>query len=283
MGVSVPGTALGWARASLAANIGIVLTGALVRLTDSGLGCPDWPRCDAERWTTHPELGVHGVIEFGNRLLTYVLIAIAIGTLVKVWGSPSATPATRRLAVALAAGIPFQGVIGGFTVLTDLNPWVVSLHLILSMILIAGGVVLIDQIAARPREQASPRARGMVLVAAVLVAVVVYLGTIVTGSGPHAGDAAAPRNGLDAYLFSHVHAYIAYALLAVTLLCVVLLQGTARRAAVALLAIEAGQAVVGVVQYNLDLPVALVAAHVLGAALLVAAASATTVRALVSR
>ena len=283
MGVTVPGTAAVWARASLGANIGIVLTGALVRLTDSGLGCPSWPKCDAERWTTHPALGVHGVIEFGNRLLTYVLIAIAIGTVAKVWRWPGATSSMRRLAVALTIGIPFQGVIGGITVLTDLNPWIVSLHLILSMGLIAGAAVLIDQIAGRPRAAASSSARRLVVLVAVLAAVVVYLGTIVTGSGPHAGDAAAPRNGLDSYLFSHIHSYAAYALLAATVGCVVVLRGAARRAAWALVAIEVAQAAIGLVQYNLGLPVALVAAHLLGAALLVAAVSTMTVRACVSR
>lgn len=280
MGVSLPGSPLAWARASLVANIGIVLTGGLVRLTDSGLGCPRWPKCDAERWTTHPALGIHGAIEFGNRLLTYVLVAVAVGTLVSVWRWSSSTPTMRRLAVALAAGIPLQGVIGGITVLTELNPWIVALHLILSMGLIAGSAVLIDQVTARPRVA---RASVVVVLTGVLTAVVVYLGTIVTGSGPHAGDAAAPRNGLDTYLFSHLHAYAAYGLLAATVACVGILRGTARRAAWALLAIEVAQAALGLAQYHLGLPIALVAAHLLGAALLVAAASTMTVRALVSR
>lgn len=283
MGVTDHRRPLVWARASLVANIVIVLTGGLVRLTDSGLGCPDWPRCDAERWTTHPALGVHGFIEFGNRLLTYVLIAVAIGTLIAVWKWSGSTRRMRRLAIALAAGIPFQGVIGGLTVLTDLNPWLVSLHLILSMFLIAGSAVLIDQIAPADRPVASGRARAVVVMVVILTAIVVYLGTIVTGSGPHAGDAAAPRNGMNTYLFSHVHAFSAYALVAVTLLCLVVLTGPARRAAGALLAVEVAQAGVGIAQYNLGLPVVLVAAHLLGAALLIAATTTMTVRSLVSR
>ena len=112
---------------------------------------------------------------------------------------------------------------------------------------------------------------------------VVYLGTIVTGSGPHAGDAAAPRNGLDSYVFSHIHGVAAYVLVGATVACVVLLRGPARKAASALLAIEIAQAVIGVAQYNAGLPVALVAAHVLGAALLVAAASTMAVRAVASQ
>jgi cytochrome c oxidase assembly protein subunit 15 len=280
MGVSLRGSPLAWARALLVANIGIVLTGALVRLTDSGLGCPRWPKCDADRWTTHPALGIHGAIEFGNRLLTYVLVAVAVGAVVSAWRWQGSTPAIRRLAIGLAAGIPLQGVIGGLTVLTDLNPWLVSLHLILSMVLIAGTVVLIDQLSSRPRVRASTMARRMVVLAGALTAVVVYLGTIVTGSGPHAGDAAAPRNGLDSYAFSHIHGFAAYLLVGATVACVVLLRGPARKAAWALLAIEIAQAVLGVAQYNVGLPVVLVAAHVLGAALLVAAASTMAVRAL---
>lgn len=281
--MSLRGSPLAWARALLVANIGIVLTGALVRLTDSGLGCPTWPTCDADRWTTHPALGIHGAIEFGNRLLTYVLVAIAVGTVVSLWRWPGSTPGMRRLGVALAAGIPLQGVIGGLTVLTDLNPWLVSLHLILSMVLIAGTVILIDDLASRPRVVVTAAARRMVALTAVLTAVVVYLGTIVTGSGPHAGDAAAPRNGLDSYVFSHIHGFAAYVLVGATVACVVLSRGPVRKAASALLAIEILQAALGVAQYNLGLPVALVAAHVLGAALLVAAAATMTVRATVSR
>jgi cytochrome c oxidase assembly protein subunit 15 len=185
--------------------------------------------------------------------------------------------------VALAAGIPLQGVIGGLTVLTDLNPWLVALHLVLSMALIAGAAVLVDQVASRPRERAPAPARATVVVTGVLTAVVVYLGTIVTGSGPHAGDASSPRNGLDSYLFAHLHAFAAYTLFAATVSCVILLRGTARRAAWTLLAVEAAQLVIGLAQYNLGLPVALVAAHLLGAALLVAAAATMTVRAWVPR
>jgi cytochrome c oxidase assembly protein subunit 15 len=283
MGVKAPGTTAAWARASLTANVVIVLTGGLVRLTDSGLGCPRWPKCDAERWTTHPALGIHGAIEFGNRLLTYVLVAVAVGTLISVWQSASATRRTRGLAVALAAGIPLQGVLGGLTVLTHLNPWLVSLHLVLSMLLIAGSAVLIDLVTAEPRSRGSAPARMAVAATVVVATAVVYLGTIVTGSGPHAGDAIAPRNGLDAYLFSRIHAGAAYTLVGLTVVSLLLLRGTARRAAWALLAVEAAQATIGIAQYNLGLPIAMVAAHLLGAALLIAAVSTVVVRAWTSR
>ena len=122
----------GWA--SLVANIGIVVTGGAVRLTGSGLGCPTWPRCTEEDFTPRGALDFHAAIEFGNRLLTFVLVAVAVLTFV------AAVRTGRRhlvgLAVVLAAGIPLQAVIGGITVLTDLNPWIVSLHLLLSMALV---------------------------------------------------------------------------------------------------------------------------------------------------
>lgn len=255
-----------WAWASVVANLVIVLTGGLVRLTDSGLGCPEWPRCTPESFVAHRALGVHGAIEFGNRLLTYVLVAVAVGTLVAAWRRPE-----RPLAVALAVGIPLQAVIGGITVLTDLNPWVVSGHLVVSMALIAGSVVLVHRVAGGRTHPATPLTRSLIGSVGALVAVVVYLGTMVTGSGPHAGDAKAPRNGLDPETVSHIHAYAVWTLVALTVLAVIVLR-TAW--AWALLGVEAVQAAIGMVQYRLDLPLALVAAHLVGAGVLVAVTSA---------
>lgn len=261
-----------WAWASLVANITIVLTGALVRLTDSGLGCPEWPRCTPESFAPHRALGVHGAIEFGNRMLTYVLVAVAVGTLVAVWRS-SEHRAERPLAAVLAAGIPAQALIGGVTVLTDLNPWVVSLHLVVSMALIAGSVILIHRVRRTPVASVDWWAHLCVSSTFLVAAIVIYLGTMVTGAGPHSGDAAATRNGLNALTMSHVHAISAYTLLACTLFCVIALRGPARSAAIALLGVEVIQAAVGIVQYNLGLPIWLVAAHLIGAALLMAAAT----------
>lgn len=263
---------LRWARASVVANIVIVLTGGLVRLTDSGLGCPTWPKCTEASWTTHGALGIHGAIEFGNRMLTYVLVAVAVGTLVVVWRWADTTPTLRRLAAGLFAGIPLQGVIGGFTVLTHLNPWLVSLHLVLSMVLIAAAAVLVDRVGGRPATVVSGVTRGLVWAVALLAAVAVYLGTMVTGSGPHAGDAVAPRNGLDPILLSHVHAATVYALITLTVVCLGFVWRTpARSAALLVVAVQVLQAAIGSAQYELGLPVALVAAHLVGAGLLVAA------------
>ncbi len=265
------GTVERWAWASVVANTLIVLTGGLVRLTGSGLGCPTWPRCTDESFVPHRELGVHGVIEFGNRMFTYVLVAVAVGTLIAVWRWADSTSATRRLAVVLALGIPFQGVIGGITVLTNLNPWIVSLHLLLSMGLIVGSVLLVTQV--RGASMARGRAKSVALTRVTFAAlvVVVYLGTVVTGSGPHAGDADSPRNGLDPQVMSHVHAAGVYVLVGLTLVTLVALRSTASgRVALLLLAVELLQGTIGFVQYFSDLPVALVAAHLVGAAILMA-------------
>jgi cytochrome c oxidase assembly protein subunit 15 len=219
----------------------------------------------------HRALGMHGVIEFGNRMFTYVLVAVAIGTLVAVWRWTGSSQPARRLAVVLALGIPFQGVIGGITVLTNLNPWIVALHLLLSMGLIAGSVLLVVLVRGSAGTPVPARSVVLARLTFAVLLVVVYLGTIVTGSGPHAGDADSPRNGLDPQVMSHVHAAGVYVLVGLTLVTLFALRGTpAGRVALLLLAVELLQGTIGFVQYFTDLPVALVAAHLVGAAILVA-------------
>jgi cytochrome c oxidase assembly protein subunit 15 len=263
-----------YAWAAVVANSLIILTGGLVRLTGSGLGCPTWPKCTDESFVPHRELGAHGVIEFGNRLLTYVLIVVVIATLVAVWRWSGTTPALRRLAVVLVLGVPFQGVIGGITVLTDLNPWIVSLHLLLSLALVAASVLLVVRVRGTTTARLHPRVLALVVATYGVLWVVVYLGTIVTGAGPHAGDDESPRNMIDPQVMSHVHAVAVYVLVALTVLCCVLLRGTPfLRLAVGLLVAELAQGTIGFVQYFTDLPIALVAAHLVGAAVLVAVAT----------
>ncbi len=277
-----------WAIASLVANIGIVVTGALVRLTGSGLGCPTWPRCTDESFVAHPELGLHGAIEFGNRLLTFVLVIIAVATFVRALlfrdpgraaraaqrggttplGPPEKRKDLRWLAAGLALGIPAQVVLGGITVLFALNPYLVGAHLLLSMVLISLAVWLVR----RTRGWvARPVASGLAALPAVTLAVLgvaVVVGTVLTGSGPHAGDAAVPRNGLDPMLLTSLHSAAVYTAVAGTVLCVGLLRS---RAAVLLLAVELVQAGIGIAQYHLGLPIGLVLLHLLGASLAVAA------------
>ncbi|WP_258933173.1 COX15/CtaA family protein [Nesterenkonia pannonica] len=123
---------LWFAWASLIANIGIILTGGAVRLTDSGLGCPEWPLCTEDSLVSTPEMGIHGAIEFGNRLLTYVLVIIAAAMLLSVIRLRRTHRPLTVMSAIIVAGIPIQAIIGGITVWTNLNPWVVALHFIVS-------------------------------------------------------------------------------------------------------------------------------------------------------
>lgn len=272
-----------WSWAAIVANTVIILTGGLVRLTGSGLGCPTWPKCTDESFVPHRELGLHGVIEFGNRMLTYVLIAVVVAMFIAVWRWSSTRRDLRRLAGLIALGVPFQGVIGGITVLTDLNPWIVSLHLILSLILVSASVLLVVRVRGTRTVALSPRSAGLVLATYAVLWVVVYLGTVVTGSGPHAGDDNAPRNMLDPQVMSHVHAASVYVLLALTVATCLALRGTPlARLALGLLLAEIAQGTIGFVQYFTDLPIALVATHLVGAAVLVAAGTRLLVEAVSS-
>lgn len=260
------------AVANLVANIGIVVTGGAVRLTGSGLGCPTWPRCTDGSYVVHGELGIHGAIEFGNRMLTWVLVAIALLTVLSLWHSGHRR--ARQLALVVALGIPAQAVLGGITVLTDLNPWIVGLHLLVSMAIIGVCVALLDELRGpvRPATDRLLRLTWLVFVAAW---VVLYLGTVVTGSGPHSGDLESRRTGLDPHIVSHVHAGAVYALIALTLGLFLLARRHApevvRRTVGALLAVELAQGLLGLVQYLTDLPEILVGLHMLGAALVSAA------------
>lgn len=261
--------------ASLVMNVVIVLTGGLVRLTASGLGCPTWPQCTPGSYTPHRALGIHGVIEFGNRTLTFVLIVIALITWIAtlIHRRPDGTPdrKLRWLTFGMGLGIPFQGVIGGITVHTDLNPYVVALHMLDSLVLVALSAWLVRLTWPLERRPVTPPARTVSAVIFVLAWVVVCLGTVVTGSGPHAGDINARRTGLDAVLISHLHATAVYLLVATTVLQVIMLRG--HRPAVLLLAVEVGQGIVGFVQYFNGLPGALVELHLLGASMTIACAS----------
>jgi heme a synthase len=259
---------LGWA--TLVANCGLVITGGAVRLTGSGLGCPTWPRCTDESFTPHGALDLHEAIEFGNRMLTFVLTAIAVATFVSAWATGRRD--LRLLALGLALGIPAQAVVGGITVLTDLNPWVVSFHLLCSLAIIGLAVLFLRRI-----DQPAPEpARGPVVALAWVTFaaawVVLYIGTVVTGSGPHAGDVDAPRNDLDPLQVSQLHADAVFLFVGLTiglLLAVRAAGGTqeARRAVVVLLCVELAQGTIGFVQYFTDLPEVLVGFHMLGAAL----------------
>jgi heme a synthase len=263
------------ALANAVANGLIVVTGGAVRLTGSGLGCPTWPRCTTTSFVATPELAGHGVIEFGNRLLTFVLTAVAIATVVVVWRS--ARRDLRPLALLTLLGIPAQALLGGVTVLTGLNPWTVAAHFLLSMVLVA----LATMLWLRSREPGVGQPlvrRPLVLLTdgiAAVTAVVLVIGTVVTGSGPHSGDPEAGRTGFDPELMSQLHADVVFVLIGLTLALLVALAATdapdrLRRATRDLLVVQLAQGLVGFVQYFSDLPIALVLVHMLGAVLIAA-------------
>ena len=278
---SVDARIRGFAIATLVAQILIVGTGGAVRLTGSGLGCPTWPRCTDDSFVTTPEMGIHGIIEFGNRLLTFVLIAIAIVMFVLVLRIRRERRDLFVLALVIGLGIPAQGVIGGLSVLTNLNPYVVGLHFVLSVVLVVLSTVLVYRVYAGPRGvRASVPLWYSALTHATsaLVAITILVGIITTGSGPHAGDSGASRNGLDSDLLQHVHSWPAYATVAATVLLLIgalrLGQPRLARFTGVLLAIEAVQVAVGLAQARLGLPEILVGTHMVLACCLAAAMTA---------
>ena len=258
------------------ANGLIVVTGGLVRLTGSGLGCPTWPRCTDDSFVTTPELAAHGAIEFGNRLLTFALTAAAIATVVAVWRSPRRD--LRLLAALTFLGIPAQALLGGVTVLTGLNPWTVAAHFLVSAVLVA----LATTLWLRSREPGVGQPllrRPLVLLVGGIAAVtagVLVLGTVVTGAGPHSGDRnASDRMDFDPETVSRLHADLVFLLVGLTVALLLALYATdspgrIRRAARDLLVVQLAQGVVGFVQYFTDLPIALVLVHMLGAVLITA-------------
>jgi cytochrome c oxidase assembly protein subunit 15 len=261
------------ALASVVANVGIVVTGGAVRLTDSGLGCPTWPSCTDNSLTPTKQYAGHGIIEFTNRQLTFVLVALAVAT----WVVAMVRRRERGLATVAALGIPAQAVLGGLTVLTHLNPWLVALHFLLSMAIIAVTFLLWWRLRADVEavSGAPPSLRVLVWVTAAVTAATLVIGTIVTGSGPHAGDLKSGkvhRTGLKVSSVSQLHADAVMVLIGLTVGLVVLayalrLADGVRRAAVTLLAVELAQGVIGFTQYFLHVPALLVGVHMFGACL----------------
>jgi len=262
--------------AALVMNTVIVVTGGAVRLTASGLGCPTVPRCTAESMVATREMGVHGAIEFGNRLLTFVLTAAVLAALV------TAVRAGRRdlagRAGVLTVGIMAQALLGAVTVLTGLDPATVMTHFLLSMVLIAVAVSAYERAAAAPPSTDRPshvrrEVRALAILLTLAVAATLAVGTVVTGTGPHSGDKdATDRFPLDLESVTQLHADLVFLVLGLTLgLLVAVLASDApdpmpRRVGL-LLGLVLAQGLVGFVQYATDLPVVLVGMHVLGACL----------------
>jgi len=268
---------------------GISVTGAIVRVTASGLGCPTWPQCFPGSFTPvpHPEIaGIHQAVEFGNRLITFLVVATAIAAVLAV------TRARRRREVLvyawlMPASTVVQAVIGGITVLTGLLWWTVAIHLLASMAMVWLAVLLYVKIG-QPDDGVTtalvPRPlRGLTALSGLALAAVLVTGTLVTGAGPHAGDKSidrpVPRLAVEITKLVHAHAslLVGYLSLVIGLAFGLAAVGAARpimkRLAV-LLALIVAQALVGITQTATGVPAVLVAIHVAGAAACTAATAA---------
>lgn len=288
---ALDGRAPRWLRrifiANLVAQVGIVVTGGIVRVTGSGLGCPTWPECVEGSYTptSRQEEAWHKYVEFGNRLLTFVLALLAIAAIVGAiawWrrqrrqGQPTRRPVLFLAAIPLI-GTAVQAVLGGITVLTGLNPWAVAGHFLVSIAIIAGCVLLVVR-SGEPGDKPVTRLvrpeitwLGRLLV--LVTAVVVILGVIVTGSGPHSGDAdTEARFGVDPRTVSWLHADAVLLFLGLTIGMLIVLRVVkapprALRRTWILLGVSLAQGLIGYVQYFTGLPWVLVALHMLGACL----------------
>jgi cytochrome c oxidase assembly protein subunit 15 len=263
-------------------QMAIVVTGGAVRITGSGLGCPTWPECTPGSYTPVPnqaEGQVHAWIEFGNRLLTFVLLLgalIALVIAIRVSKHAVTKNRIRLLAALQLIGILGQGVLGGITVLTDLHPIPVASHFLLSVFLIAGAISLRYEIVGIVRQKADGIVATLMPVLIWLTLFVIVAGTIVTGSGPHAGDENAKRFGFSPRVVSWLHADLVIALVVLTLILWLLTRVSQNkvihRYLSIFLLISLSQGLIGYVQYFTGLPEILVAAHLLGATLVWASA-----------
>jgi len=275
----------GHARGLTIANIvtqgGIIVTGAAVRLTESGLGCSTWPQCEPGEFTPtfHPETGYHQYIEFGNRTMTFLLLVVAALLAIAIW---RARPDMRWWGIVPGVGVIAQAVLGGIVVHANLNPWLVAPHLWLS----AGLVWIAVYIALRYRN--APRREGRALTPLrianlVIFVVVVFLGALTTGAGPHSGDPeATQRLALDPAEIAKAHAASVWLFL-ITLGALVWLirrdrsagaRDEVRKAWIVLVVVTLAQGVIGYAQYFLGLPILLVELHLVGVATLSAAMAA---------
>ncbi|WP_103961934.1 COX15/CtaA family protein [Nonomuraea solani] len=271
-------TMRGWAMASVVVNAGITVTGAGVRVTASGLGCPTWPQCTPDSFipVAHPEVDpLNMAVEFGNRLLTFLVLAVGVACVLSAWRMVPRRRSLVRLALLQPAGILFQALWGGLVVSTMLNPLTVGVHYLASSALIAACWMLY----ARAGEGDAPvrrvahrdvRRLGHVLLAAVFALLVA--GVVVSGTGPHSGDEMASRFDLDIETVARLHADIAYVVAGLTFALLFALHVTksarpARRAALGLFVVVLLQGVIGYTQWFLAVPAVLVLLHVVGSTL----------------
>lgn len=261
--------------AALATNIGIVITGGVVRVSGSGLGCPTWPQCEpgslvptaASEHTTWQT-----AIEFGNRLLTFVVLAAVVMVVWELRKHASSRPHLRRFAWLLPIGVVTQAIVGGITVLTGLHPATVATHFLLSIGLIAvATIVYREAITGHKIKPASRAVQHMTTAVMAVTSVVLLLGTVVTGAGPHGGDPAAARFPVNIRLAAIAHADAVWMLLGLTVALIVVTRNAdavLKRSVVVLFAIQLAQGGIGYLQYWLGIPATIVSFHIAGAAIL---------------
>lgn len=257
--------------ALLISQAAIVVTGGAVRLTGSGLGCPTWPECTPGSYfpvENQVEGVFHSWIEFGNRLLTFVLVLFALATLIAV--VRSGRKDLRILSAGQFLGIFGQGVLGGITVLTNLNPLTVAAHFLLSIILIAGATSLHSRRKrAAVKTQVSAGLNRYSKFHILWAALVIALGTIVTAVGPHAGDRDVPRLDLKIQEITRMHSISVYVLILFSIAYYMRkdISALTKRRLRIFFGISLAQGALGYIQYFLGVPELLVALHILGSTL----------------
>ena len=267
--------------ALLVLQAGLVVTGGAVRLTGAGLGCPTWPECvdgSIKPVIGQDESQLHAWIEFGNRLIAWLILILALAALiyiVKRLQNRSDFKRLRLLAILQILGFLGQVVLGGITVLTKLNPISVSAHFVLTLPLIAGSLALRHRVLDRSVIQVLPMTRNLTKVVTALTFIVLLFGVVVTGTGPHAGDVDVKRYPFDFRAVSWLHADSVIVLISLTiaLYLVVKVSETPEvkrlfgRMILIFLGISLGQGAIGYLQYITGLPELIVGAHLLGATL----------------
>jgi cytochrome c oxidase assembly protein subunit 15 len=264
---------LGVAIAVVATQALIAMTGAVVRVTGSGLGCPTWPECFPGSMVpvAHPEYAaLHQWIEYGNRLFTGIVGIVAGAALVLALLNKPRDRRYLRLAIAMPVGVVVQAVLGGVTVRLDLVWWTVAIHLLASTVMVWLATLLVHAVPGddtRPGVGSRPVATWLYVQTALLAGLLVT-GTMVTGAGPHGGDPDTPRLDLPVETLAHVHASFLYAFLGSLVLLGFLLRGVPNapwRRYQVLVGVVLAQGTIGFVQFWTGVPELLVSLHVLGA------------------
>ena len=269
------------AWAMLIAQAGIILSGGIVRLTGSGLGCSDWPKCTPDSLVATREMGIHSYIEFGNRLLAVALAILGVCIALLLWKGRKQRPDLFWLNIGLLAIVPVQAVVGGITVWTKLNPWVVAGHFVPSAVAVGVAAYFVRRtydtgVHLKFKAPAPLPTLGWIILG--LTAIVVIFGVLTTGAGPHSGSTISTRNNLDNIWITRLHAAPVWLLVIATISALVIARKKAQTAMIAplivLLIVEIAQGIIGYVQYFLGVPELLVALHMVGLSATIAASVA---------